>query len=88
MNHSFCVGRERRKTDVGQVAIPEGSSSVFFRWQRLFDAPSRFFHPGSPSKIVSTPYIYRDELPILITHFWLSTFDSSCLLLVSSPSNH
>ena len=29
MNHSFCVGRERRNPDVGQVAIPEGSSSVF-----------------------------------------------------------
>ena len=29
MKHSFCVGRERRNPDVGQVAIPEGSSSVF-----------------------------------------------------------
>ena len=29
MNHSFCVGRERRNPDVGQVAIPEVSSSVF-----------------------------------------------------------
>ena len=29
MNHSFCVGRERRNPDVGQVAIPEGSSGVF-----------------------------------------------------------
>ena len=29
MNHSFCVGRERRNPDVGQVAIPEESSSVF-----------------------------------------------------------
>ena len=29
MNHSFWVGRERRNPDVGQVAIPEGSSSVF-----------------------------------------------------------
>ena len=29
MNHSFCVGRERRNPDVGQVAIPERSSGVF-----------------------------------------------------------
>ena len=29
MNHSFCVGRERRNPDVGQVAIPERSASVF-----------------------------------------------------------
>ena len=57
MNHSFCVGRERRKTDVGQVAIPEGSSSVFFRWQRLFDAPSRFFTPALHRKS-SRPLIY------------------------------
>ena len=71
MNHSFCVGRERRNLDVGQVAIPEGSSSVFFRWQRLFDAPRRFFTPALRRKIVPTPYIYRDELPISLTYFWL-----------------
>ena len=29
MNHSFWVGRERRKPDVGQAPIPEESSSVF-----------------------------------------------------------
>ena len=29
MNHSFCVGRERRNPDVGQVPIPERSSGVF-----------------------------------------------------------
>ena len=88
MNHSFCVGRERRNSDVGQVPIPEGSSSVFYCWQRLFAAPGRFFTPGSPSKIVPTPYICRDALPISITYFWLSTFDSSCLLVVSSSSSH
>ena len=44
----------RRKTD---VAIPEGSSSVFFRWQRLFDAPSRFFTPALRRKS-SRPLIY------------------------------
>ena len=64
MNHSFLVRRERRKTDVGQVAIPEGSSSVFFRWQRLFDAPSRFFTPALHRKSsrplihVETNYLY------------------------------
>ena len=46
MNHSCCVGRERRNPDVGQVAIPEGSSSGFYCWQRLFAAPSRFFTPA------------------------------------------
>ena len=31
MNHSFCVGRERRNPDGGQVAIPERSEvPVFF----------------------------------------------------------
>ena len=29
VDHSFCVGRERRNPDVGQAPIPEGSSSVF-----------------------------------------------------------
>ena len=57
MNHSFCVGRERRNSDAGQVAIPEGSSSVFFRWQRLFDAPSRFFTPALRRKSFR-PLIY------------------------------
>ena len=57
MNHSFCVGRERRKTDVGQVAIPEGSSNVFFCWQRLFTAPRRFFTPALRRQS-SRPLIY------------------------------
>ena len=45
------------------------------------------FHAGSPSKIVPTPYICRDGLPLSFSHFWLSTFDSSCLLVVSSLSS-
>ena len=45
------------------------------------------FHPGSPSKVVSTPYICRDELPISLTYFWLSTFDSSSFIVVSSLSS-
>ena len=39
-------GPERRNPGVGQAAIPEGSSSVFFYWQRLFAAPRRFFTPA------------------------------------------
>ena len=29
-------GPERRNPEVGKVPIPEGSSGVFFCWQRLF----------------------------------------------------
>ena len=50
---------------------PRDLIQCFFCWQRLFAAPTPVFHPGSPSKIVSTPYIYRDELPISLTYFWL-----------------
>ena len=70
MNHSFCVGPERRNPDVDRVPIPEKSSSVFLL-AASFRCSEPDFHPGSPSKIVPTPYIYRDELPISITHFWL-----------------
>ena len=44
---------------------------VFFLLAASFRCSAPVFHPGSPSKIVSTPYIYRDELPISLTHFWL-----------------
>ena len=47
------------------------SHPVFFLLAASFRCSAPFFHPGSPSKIVSTPYICRDELPISITHFWL-----------------
>ena len=71
MNHSFCVGRERRNPDVGQVAIPEGSSSVFFCWQRLFTAPRRFFTPALRRQS-SRPLIYIETNCLyLITYFWL-----------------
>ena len=63
------------------------SVSVFFTVGIVFSLLHAVFHPGSPSKIVSTPYIYRDELLISITHCWLSTFDSSCLLVVSRLSS-
>ena len=64
-------GPERRKNPgVGQAPIPEESASVFLL-AASFRCSEPVFHPGSPSKIVSTPYIYRDELPISITHFWL-----------------
>ena len=39
-------GPERRNPEVGKVPIPEGSSGVFFCWQRLFAAPRRFFTPA------------------------------------------
>ena len=88
MNHSFWVGRERRKIPMWDKHQSPRGHPVFFCWQRLFAAPRRFFTPALRRKSFSTPYIYRDELPISITHFWLSTCDSSCLLLVSSPSSH
>ena len=62
-------GPERRKNpDVGQAPIPEESSSVFLL-AASFRCSTLGFLSVSPSKIVSTPYIYRDELPISITHF-------------------
>ena len=70
MNHSFCVGRERRNPDVGQVPIPEGSSGVFSVGS-LFSLLRAGFSPRLSVEIVSTPYIYRDELPISLTYFWL-----------------
>ena len=57
MNHSFLVGRERRNPDVGQVAIPKGSSGVFYCWQRLFAAPRRLFTPALRRKS-SRPLMY------------------------------
>ena len=60
---------------------------VFFLLAASFRCSEPVFHPGSPSKIVSTPYIYRDELPISITNIWLSTFDSSWFMVVSSLSS-
>ena len=61
---------------------------VFFLLAASFRCSEPVFHPGSPSKIVSTPYIYRDELPISLTYFWLSTLEASSFMLVSSPSSH
>ena len=78
----------KKKSRCGPSSNPRGVIQCFFPLAAPFRCSEPVFHPGSPSKIVPTPYICRDELPILITHFWLSTFDSSCLLLVSSPSSH
>ena len=86
MNHSFCVGRERRNPDVDRVPtafrqdpkeeIPmwvkqqfPRDHPVFFTVGSVFSLLRAGFSFGSPSKIVSTPYIYRDELPISIIHF-------------------
>ena len=55
--------------EVGQAAIPEGSPSVFSVGSAFSMHPSRFFTPAPRRKSFSTPYICRDELPILITHF-------------------
>ena len=60
---------------------------VFFLLAASFRCSAPVFYPGSPSKIVSTPYIYRDELPISITYILLSTFDSSSFMVVSSLSS-
>ena len=60
---------------------------VFFLLAASFRCSAPVFHPGSPSKIVSTPYIYRNELPISLTYFWLSTFALRLLLIVSSLSS-
>ena len=70
----------------GKYQFPRGHP-VFFLLAASFRCSAPVFHPGSPSKIVSTPYIYRDELPISLTHFWLSTFALRLLLIVSSLSS-
>ena len=69
MNHSFCVGRERRNPDVGQAAFPR-VHPVFFLLAASFRCSEPVFHPGSPSKIVPTPFIYRDDLPIINNPFF------------------
>ena len=57
MNHSFCVGRERRNPDVGQVAIPEGSSGVFSVGSVFSLLRRRFFIPALRRQS-SRPLIY------------------------------
>ena len=54
----------------GKYQFPRGHP-VFFLLAASFRCSAPVFHPGSPSTIVSTPYIYRDELPISLTYFWL-----------------
>ena len=71
MNHSFCGRTRKKKSRCGPSTNSRGVIRCFFCWQRSFRCSEPVFHPGSPSKIVSTPYIYRDELPISLTHFWL-----------------
>ena len=65
-----------------------GFVQCFLLMASSFLCPAPVFHAGSPSKIVPTPYICRDELPISITYCWLSTFDSSSFMVVSSLSSH
>ena len=78
MNHSFCVGPERRNPDVDRV--PTASTITQFpRGHPVFYAAGSVFsllHAGFSSRLsvenrLDALYIYRDELPISITHFWL-----------------
>ena len=64
-----------------------GFVQCFLLMAASFLCSTPVFHAGSPPKIVSTPYICRDGLPISITHFGLSTFDSSTFMVVSSLSS-
>ena len=62
MNHSFCVGRERRNSipsgpDVGQAPIPEESSSVFLLAAPFRCSDAGFFTPALRRKS-SRPLIY------------------------------
>ena len=65
MNHSFCVGRERRNPDVGQAPIPEGSSSVFSVGSVFSLLHAGFFIPAlrrksfRPLIYVETNYLYQ-----------------------------
>ena len=61
----------KKKSRCGPSTNSRGVIQCFFLLAAPFHCSAPVFHPGSPSTIVSTPYIYRDELPILITHFWL-----------------
>ena len=63
MNHSFCVGPERRNPDVGRVPTAStitqfpGVIQCFMPLAASFLCSAPVFHASSPSKIVSTPYI-------------------------------
>ena len=93
MNHSVSVGHERRNTNVDRVPTAStitqfpGFVRCFLLMASSFLCSTPVFHAGSPPKIVSIPYICRDGLPLSFSHFWLSTFDSSCLLVGSSLSS-
>ena len=63
-----------------------GFVQCFLLMASSFLCSTPFCHAGSPSKIVSIPYICRDELPLSFSHCWLSTFDSSSLLVGSRSS--
>ena len=66
-----------------------GVVRCFYRWHCLFSAPRRVFFAGSPSKIISTPlYTCVGGLPLSFFHFQGLDIRLSCLLIVSSTSNH
>ena len=78
MNHSFCVGPERRNPDVDRVPtastitqFPEGHPVFFPLAASFLCSEPEVFGAGSPSKIVPTPYICtrRGNYPISFFHF-------------------
>ena len=81
------VRTRKKKSRCGTSTNPRGVIQCFSVGS-VFSLLRAGFSPQLSSEIVSTPYICRDELPISLTHFWLLTSCSSCLLLVSSPSSH
>ena len=54
----------------GKYQFPRGHP-VFFLLAASFRCSDAGFSPRLSVEIVSTPYIYRDELPISLTYFWL-----------------
>ena len=46
-----------------------GFVQSFLLMASSFLCSTPFFHAGSPSKIVSTPYAWRDGLPLSFSHF-------------------
>ena len=81
------LGRTRKKKSrCGTSTNPRGVIQCFSVGS-VFSLLRAGFSPQLSATIVSTPYIYRDELPISITHFGLYTSYSSSFMVVSSLSS-
>ena len=65
------VRTRKKKSRCGASTNSRGVIRCFLLLAASFRCSEPVFHPGSPSTIVSTPYICRDELPISLTYFWL-----------------